>query len=632
MKKLFASFLAVALGLTAFAAVPGKSYIKNAPLGFTTETIEGATTPASSLSRASISMNYSPAAEPYQAMGFQNAAVGAEYAQAFEFTGDVATQFAGNEITAFTFWTGTNNTSGQNQIKNYTIFLTYDLEEEPFYTQAYTVTQSGKFTFNTVNLDKPVKIEAGKPLYMGMRYALTSPNDLSIVVDYVNHGNDYSGCWIGMVSGGKLMWDNLADQVGFLCLGCVITGDQLPNNKVAVAGLSAQPVVEAGKPFAFEVALLNRGAENVKTLGIKLSVGDNEPQEETFTFNGTGVPYNQYAQLNGELQYDVASANPVPVTFEITKVNGAANTETEYASASTSIICITPGTGYEKQVVIEEMTGTWCGYCPAGIVTMEAIREDFPNGGLIPVCVHVDDEMTATSWVNVAAMANGVPSAYLNRQMEVYPGDYSEVLAGYEALKAIPALGKVELTAEPAEGATNKIHVKATTSFLFDMADASDRYRLSFALTRDNVGPYKQTNYYAGQNVSVGGWEKKPSSVETTYNDVALTLTTFAGIAGSIPASVTGGTEYTYERDLQISSTVSINDVHAIVYLLDTKTGVIENAAVVKTIAGVDEVLSDSDLNAPVEYFNLQGVKVQNPENGLYIRRQGKTVTKVYLN
>lgn len=35
--------------------------------------------------------------------------------------------------------------------------------------------------------------------------------------------------------------------------------------------------------------------------------------------------------------------------------------------------------------------------------------------------------------------------------------------------------------------------------------------------------------------------------------------------------------------------------------------------------------------NAAVEYFNLQGVRVLNPENGLYIRRQGNKVTKVVL-
>ena len=41
---------------------------------------------------------------------------------------------------------------------------------------------------------------------------------------------------------------------------------------------------------------------------------------------------------------------------------------------------------------------------------------------------------------------------------------------------------------------------------------------------------------------------------------------------------------------------------------------------------GVNELDSD---NAPVEYYNLQGVKVANPENGIFVRRQGNKTTKV---
>ena len=37
------------------------------------------------------------------------------------------------------------------------------------------------------------------------------------------------------------------------------------------------------------------------------------------------------------------------------------------------------------------------------------------------------------------------------------------------------------------------------------------------------------------------------------------------------------------------------------------------------------------DENAPVEYYNLQGVKVENPSNGIFIRKQGAKTTKVVL-
>ena len=44
---------------------------------------------------------------------------------------------------------------------------------------------------------------------------------------------------------------------------------------------------------------------------------------------------------------------------------------------------------------------------------------------------------------------------------------------------------------------------------------------------------------------------------------------------------------------------------------------------------GVEGVAVDA--NAPVEYYNLQGVKVATPENGLFIKKQGAKVSKVVL-
>lgn len=49
----------------------------------------------------------------------------------------------------------------------------------------------------------------------------------------------------------------------------------------------------------------------------------------------------------------------------------------------------------------------------------------------------------------------------------------------------------------------------------------------------------------------------------------------------------------------------------------------------IKAAAGIAGV--EADLNAPVEYFNLQGVRVENPANGLYIMRQGSKAVKVIL-
>lgn len=49
----------------------------------------------------------------------------------------------------------------------------------------------------------------------------------------------------------------------------------------------------------------------------------------------------------------------------------------------------------------------------------------------------------------------------------------------------------------------------------------------------------------------------------------------------------------------------------------------------IDTNTGINGIFVEE--NAPVEYYNLQGVRVANPENGLYIRRQGNKATKVLV-
>ncbi len=47
-------------------------------------------------------------------------------------------------------------------------------------------------------------------------------------------------------------------------------------------------------------------------------------------------------------------------------------------------------------------------------------------------------------------------------------------------------------------------------------------------------------------------------------------------------------------------------------------------------VNGVESIEADA-ADAPVEYFNLQGVKVANPSDGIFIRRQGTKVSKVVV-
>ena len=54
-----------------------------------------------------------------------------------------------------------------------------------------------------------------------------------------------------------------------------------------------------------------------------------------------------------------------------------------------------------------------------------------------------------------------------------------------------------------------------------------------------------------------------------------------------------------------------------------------ETITVTSTLTGIESTIADE--NAPVEYFNMQGVKVNAPENGIFIKRQAGKTTKVVL-
>ena len=67
------------------------------------------------------------------------------------------------------------------------------------------------------------------------------------------------------------------------------------------------------------------------------------------------------------------------------------------------------------------------------------------------------------------------------------------------------------------------------------------------------------------------------------------------------------------DAEFTVSCTVG-SESTSVVFYLDKKG------------AGVNDIAVDA--NAPAEYFDLQGRRVANPENGIYIVRQGSKVTK----
>lgn len=90
-------------------------------------------------------------------------------------------------------------------------------------------------------------------------------------------------------------------------------------------------------------------------------------------------------------------------------------------------------------------------------------------------------------------------------------------------------------------------------------------------------------------------------------------------------------TELVWERSA-VSALAETSENDVVEFKISSSKAVSINAIKVTTLDitnGADDIIVDE--NAPVEYYNLQGVRVANPENGIYIRRQGSKVSKVLV-
>ena len=130
----------------------------------------------------------------------------------------------------------------------------------------------------------------------------------------------------------------------------------------------------------------------------------------------------------------------------------------------------------------------------------------------------------------------------------------------------------------------------------------------------------------------MNGWEKKNAQVPTVFNDVARYYNRFPGIENSLPASIEANSINEYSIDLPLAN-VSGNEYRVIALLTNAQTGDIINACQYSMTKdnSSNAVESVLDASAPAEYFNINGMKVANPTEGIFIRRQGTRTEKVII-
>ncbi len=134
------------------------------------------------------------------------------------------------------------------------------------------------------------------------------------------------------------------------------------------------------------------------------------------------------------------------------------------------------------------------------------------------------------------------------------------------------------------------------------------KYEATYRVVNQSLTPFKVTlNDVEGTSFDVDGDDLWHGSIAERFADNPQTVKFTVGQDGKFSFKMTK----TCEADKQ--SRFGFKNI-TLAYLGATTTSLNEVSA---------------DENAPVEYFNLQGVRVANPANGLFIKKQGSKVTKV---
>ena len=416
-------------------------------------------------------------------------------------------------------------------------------------------------------------------------------------------------------------WYVAGDQIGSLSASVVITGENLPQLLANITEATFPPYVRTGETGTIQIAIRNVGLANIDSLTVRATVGDETPFDTDVNLSSpiapsvvrnitvTGIPFNTDGQKT--------------VKVEIVKLNG------EEISRPTAVegIVMVYSDGYDRNLVIEEGTGTWCGWCPGGIVMLEYVAKTYPDR-FLRIAYHNEDKMAGNQQF-INTYVTGFPYTITNRINEYtpttsYAAIQSFVNTLYNEYTSYPAYCQINIDAT--ENANN-IEFTAAAEFVQPL---SVQHYMAFALVEDNVGPYAQQNYFTGSGRQMDGWENKNSPVSTIFNDVCRAIIGFPGVNGSLPEKIEKNTVYTYSNTFS-KEKLTGTTYRIIGMIVNASTGEIVNAGqwYPGKEAGVEAV--ETEDNATAEYYNLQGVRVANPSNGMYIVRKGSNVSKVYI-
>ena len=518
---------------------------------------------------------------------------------AIKMTSDVTTDFAGAQITEIMVGNPTKQ-DYTNPIKTATVWISESLNGEPI------VSTSGKlgskaFEWSSINLETPYTIEAGKEIYIG--YTITVPKGNGIyglITDNYKPQNNESAyvysTFEGVDNRGNLKfgdnysWQAVGEYFGNLSIQAKVIGDQLPTNMAVIPQAVVPSATTANTPFNVKLYAVNIAANAVKDIDVTFEVAGEDAQVKNIKLQ-KAIYYGEASEEKA--QFVCEQIGTLDYKLYISAVNGEP-CDTGYALTG-NILSLE--SGFKRNLVFEEGTGTWCGWCVVGYAGMEYMKETYGDKGFIGIAVHQGDAMASLdqggAYASFGQYFASFPSAFLNRDWsaDIYPNPYV-LEEEYEAMINVPAI--VEISAEISGESIDSRDIKLKTKTQFCTDSDNVNYGIAYAVVEDNVGPYPQQNNASGQNKDFFGFEKKGKVVPLTFNDVARNCSHPEAFKGSIPTEVKVGETYEYTMDINLSDVKDLENYRVIAMVIDNKTGQIQNACQATNIlSGVESVIGN---------------------------------------
>ncbi|WP_299099112.1 choice-of-anchor J domain-containing protein [uncultured Winogradskyella sp.] len=392
--------------------------------------------------------------------------------------------------------------------------------------------------------------------------------------------------------------------------------------------------------YPFEITVNNTGGNTISSLDLSWTDGSvtNSATISTNIAGGATATITHPDIVN----YSTTVEKTISAT--ITSVNGGVDSNP--SNNMQTVFFNTMTQSGTKAVLIEESTGTWCGWCPRGTVGLDYMTSTYPNS-VVGIAVHNGDPMTVseydTALVNV--IGTGWPNAGADRKLVGIDPGQASLQAGYNT--QIAEVVPVDITIGAIQTGSN-LSITANANFYTSFGAAN--YRLGVIITEDNVtgtaSGYNQTNYYSGGGSgAMGGYENLPESVpaaQMVYNHVGRALLGgFDGQPNSVPTVINGGDIASYTFSYTIPSTSSEADLHIVAVLIDSNDGsivsakqsTVAQALSIEEVSGIDSIklypnpasdkiniaFSDGNGNYNVTITDMLGrTVIKNNYEGLY--------------